>query len=75
MSNSTLFRKAYVRASKATEIRKEKKIWTWWIEEFRPETGGHVFREGNLSTGTADCGGIWIHYYVQMHHTWIRSPS
>lgn len=59
MSNPWLFRKAYVRARKQTEIRKQNKVQTWWIEEFRPETGGLVFKEGNLSTGTADWGQ-WV---------------
>lgn len=32
------------------KIRKQNNIQTWQIEEFRPETGGHVFKEVSLST-------------------------
>lgn len=39
------------------KIRKQN-IQTWQIEEFRPETGGHVFKEGSLSTEQlAEAGG------------------
>lgn len=59
MSNPRLFRKAYVRVRKQTEIRKKNKVQSWRIDEFRPETRGCVFKAGNLSTATAGWGR-WV---------------